>query len=120
MYEETIDPTGSRIHRRLCHSVHGHDGVETGMTNRVIKGKRYWLVPSIKSGSCNYCLFYNPDNGNCALVDSSPPEDKRYGSSHNIGCNPMDEDADYIFVKRTKKAFAAYIAHRLDGVHEVD
>jgi hypothetical protein len=31
VYEETIDRTDSRVHRRLCHSVHGHDGVEAGM-----------------------------------------------------------------------------------------
>jgi hypothetical protein len=93
--------------------------MEAGMINRVIRGKRYWLVPSIHSkdvsGSCDYCTFVD-SNGGCHLIDNSPLDDKRYGDSHLAGCNPPDEAVDFIFIKRTKAAMAEYVAHKLEGV----
>lgn len=89
------------------------------MINRVIHGKRYWLVPSIHgkdvAGSCDYCTFVYPASGGCHLIDNAPQDDKRYGDSHLAGCNPLDDAVDYIFIKRTKAAMAEYIAHKLEG-----
>jgi hypothetical protein len=80
------------------------------MINRVIRGKRYWLVPSIHSkdvsGSCDYCTFVDPASGGCHL----------YGDSYLAGCNSPDEAVDFIFIKRTKAAMAEYIAHKLEDV----
>ncbi len=90
------------------------------MIGRVINGKRYWMVPSIKhrtgSGTCDHCIFNDPDNGDCKLVAEAPPNDYRYADSQLIGCNPVDGLDDYIFIKRTKAAMAAYVAHKLEGV----
>jgi hypothetical protein len=87
------------------------------MINRVINGRRYWLVPSIKhrtgSGTCDHCVFQDPANDGCALVDRD--ESGRYADSRLIGCNVVNGLDDYIFIKRTKAAMAAYVAHKLEG-----
>jgi hypothetical protein len=88
------------------------------MIGRVINGRRYWMVPSIKhrtgSGTCDHCIFNDPDKNDCKLVDSD--ESGRYADSILIGCNPLDDAVDYIFIKRTKAAMAAYVAQKLEGV----
>jgi hypothetical protein len=88
------------------------------MINRVIHGKRYWMVPSIKhhtgSGTCVHCVFHNPANEDCELVDRD--KTGRYEDSNLIGCNPAQGTEDYIFIPRTKAALAAYAAHKLEGV----
>ena len=84
------------------------------MKNRTIKGKRYLLVPSIHGGSCDHCVFFDSGKGGCRVVDGSPEDDRRYGDSYRIGCNPEHEDKDFIFIKTTKAALAEYIAHKLE------
>lgn len=87
------------------------------MIARVINGKRYWLVPSIKhrtgSGTCDHCVFHNPETADCELVDKD--SSGRYADSQLIGCNPVKGFDDYIFIPRTKAAMAAYVAHKLEG-----
>jgi hypothetical protein len=87
------------------------------MINRVVNGKRYWLVPSIKhrtgSGTCDHCVFHNPETADCELVDKD--SSGRYADSQLIGCNPVKGFDDYIFIPRTKAAMAAYVAHKLEG-----
>lgn len=86
------------------------------MINRVVNGKRYWLVPSIKhrtgSGTCDHCVFHNPETADCELVDKD--SSGRYADSQLIGCNPVKGFDDYIFIKRTKAALAAYVALKLE------
>jgi hypothetical protein len=88
------------------------------MINRVIHGKRYWLVPSIKhrtgGGTCDHCVFYNPETADCELVDRD--NSGRYTDSQRIGCNPVKGFDDYILIPRTKAAMAAYVAHKLEDV----
>jgi hypothetical protein len=88
------------------------------MINRFINGRRYWMVPSIKhrtgGGTCDHCVFHNPETADCALVDSD--KSGRYADSHLIGCNPVNGLDDYILIPRTKAAMAAYVAHKLEGV----
>jgi hypothetical protein len=88
------------------------------MIGRVINGKRYWMVPSIEhrtgAGTCDHCIFNDPDNGDCKLVDSD--DSGRYADSQLIGCNPVAGLDDFIFIKRTKAAMAAYVAQKLEGV----
>lgn len=87
------------------------------MINRVINGRRYWMVPSIKhrtgAGTCNHCVFHDPANDDCAVLDSD--KSGRYTDSNLIGCNPSYGLDDYIFIPRTKAAMAAYVAHKLEG-----
>ena len=91
--------------------------METGVINRVVNGRRYWLVPSIKhrtgAGTCDHCVFHNPETADCELVDKD--NSGRYSDSHLIGCNPSYGLDDYIFIPRTKAAMAAYVAHKLEG-----
>ena len=88
------------------------------MINRVINGRRYWMVPSIKhrtgAGTCNHCVFRDPASDDCELVDRD--KSGRYADSNRIGCNPDYGLDDYIFIPRTKAAMAAYVAHKLEGV----
>lgn len=85
------------------------------MINRVVNGRRYWLVPSIDEGYCTYCEFNTNPKGECTLVENyDNGGNYRYANSHHIGCNPDDLPADYIFIKRTKAALAAYVALKLE------
>ena len=87
------------------------------MIPRVINGRRYWMVPSIKhytgAGTCDHCVFHNPETADCELVDKD--NSGRYSDSYLIGCNPQHGPDDYIFIKRTKAALAAYVALKLEG-----
>lgn len=85
------------------------------MKNRTIHGKRYLLMPALRAGSCYHCVFTKEGSSICKLVDNAPEDDRRYGDSYRIGCNPEDEPEDFIFIKTTKKAMAEYIAHKLEG-----
>jgi hypothetical protein len=91
--------------------------MDAGMIPRVVKGKRYWMMPSIDVGYCTYCEFNNTDpQGGCTLVENyDNGGNSRYPDSHHIGCNPEDLSVDYIFIKRTKAALAEYVAHKLEG-----
>jgi hypothetical protein len=90
------------------------------MIGRVIHGKRYWMVPSIRKsntgGLCANCVFLDDDRNGCTLIDDAPEDDKRYGDSILVGCNPLESSDDFIFIKRTKAAMAEYIAKKLDGI----
>ncbi len=89
------------------------------MIGRVIHGKRYWMVPSIRDsklgGSCNHCVFDDHETNGCTLIDDAPDDDRHYGDSNRAGCNPMESTDDFIFIKRTKAAMAEYVAKKLEG-----
>jgi hypothetical protein len=76
------------------------------------------MMPSIDAGYCTHCEFNNTDpQGGCTLVENyDNGGNSIYPDSHHIGCNPDYGLDDYIFIKRTKVAMAAYVAHKLEGV----
>lgn len=69
------------------------------------EGKRYRLLPWLKEGQCNGCVFEHKRGDQC-------PNDEQYAGE------PCNDDGVYsgmIFVECGKEGLAKYIADKLGG-----
>jgi hypothetical protein len=94
--------------------------MEARMTHQIktYKGKKYFVLPTLKPGSCDGCVFHDRDERYEDGALDCPHNDTF--SVHNEACTGgFDTITDLLWIPPTQKAMAEYIARKLGDTDEM-